>query len=94
MDRAEKVKRYRKIKQGNSRQILYLKDRQGWWIRLGATGLSVICFLAVLFVTFHHKKQENGLEYVSEDEFASLLSFLVQDVKETSGKAEIGRAHV
>ena len=87
MDRAEKVKRYRKIKQGNSRQILYLKDRQGWWIRLGAAGLSVICFLAVLFVTFHHKKQENGLEYVSEDEFASLLSFLVQDVKETSGKA-------
>lgn len=74
MDRAAKVRKYRKKrKRGRSQRI-----QQPMGI-LGLCLLAAGIFAALIAAVIHNKKDASGLMYVTQEEFASLMSFLGED---------------
>lgn len=99
MDRAEKVRRYRKKMAKNRMkrsQRLSKKPMAG----LSAAGLASAIvlaagILAAFFIILHKKGAASSLDYVTREEFASLMSFLSEDSltgqwEENAGSAVTG----
>ncbi len=78
MDRAEKMKKYRKemahadpFRQGSPAPGTGIPVKG-----LLAAGVIGIVILGLFFFMLYHKKEESDLTYVTQEEFASLMSFL------------------
>lgn len=83
MDRAEKVKKYRRKMMKNRKkrkQQLFGASGAGW-SGTGAVfaGLLAAIIFAVLFFMLHHKKNTVQFTYVTREEFASMMSFFMED---------------
>jgi len=83
MDRAAKLKKYRKKRGWNrgKRSSRPAKMNRPAWTGIGAVGIAavIIGIAGLLFFVFHHKKQESALAYVTKEELASCMSFLTDD---------------
>ncbi len=85
MDRAAKVKKYRK-----KRKRIYgsrRKQQRGRRLCLSGAGIIGISMLAagiltVMFLSLCRKREEADLAYVTREEFVSLMSFLTEDFPE------------
>lgn len=76
MDRAEKVKIYKKSRKN---RIKYTPRGTGGDKKrlFGITALAIVLLAGgVVFLQVHNRHKQSGLAYVSETEFASLMSFL------------------
>lgn len=84
MDRAAKVREYRKKRRGNhgSRSSQLRQKKRLHLSEAGIAGFGILSagILAALFLLFYQKKEDVGLAYVTKGEFASLMSFLMEDL--------------
>lgn len=84
MDRAAKVREYRKKRRGNhgnrSRQLQQKKGLRLSGAGIAGFGILSAGILAALFLMFYQKKEDASLAYVTKGEFASLMSFLMEDL--------------
>ena len=83
MDRAAKVKQYtQKRKKNYGTRSSQLQAAGIPKAGLFALILSAAALAAVLFLLLQHKSGESDLTYVTGEEFASMLSFLTEDLPE------------
>lgn len=74
MDRAEKARKYRKSKSSYNRRMR--RRGSAYQTRIFGFGIIAVLLTAVLFLIIHNKSRDDGADYVTEKEFASLMSFL------------------